>query len=245
MSYTNADLELAVNLSSCLGDVLKHLGLVASGASYDLIWKRILACELNVSHWGKRKTAGATRSLVDYLVKDGPEIKGNRLKAMLLEQQLITNTCSRSGCGIDTWHNKPLVLQLDHINGDRFDNRLENLRLLCPNCHTQTETHSGRNVKQYSAHRTEKLEELRKQHRVVHDNQEVYTPYVQPTKINWPEKEELARLVWEKPLSRLGPDLGVSDNAIRKRCKLYGIPFPSQGYWLMNDINKARVKPVI
>ena len=51
-------------------------------------------------------------------------------------------------CGIeDKWNGKDIVLELDHINGDKYDNRLENLRILCPNCHSQTETFRGRNRK--------------------------------------------------------------------------------------------------
>jgi len=47
-------------------------------------------------------------------------------------------------CGINTWLNKPLTLQLDHINGDNRDNRIEILRLLCPNCHSQTDNFCGK-----------------------------------------------------------------------------------------------------
>ena len=48
-------------------------------------------------------------------------------------------------CGLTSWRGKPLALALHHINGDRLDNRLENLALLCPNCHSQTDNFSGRN----------------------------------------------------------------------------------------------------
>lgn len=71
------------------------------------------------------------------------------LKRRLLEAGLLTNGCST--CGIDSWREAPLALQLHHINGNRHDNRLENLALLCPNCHSQTDTWAGRNGRRRSA----------------------------------------------------------------------------------------------
>lgn len=72
-------------------------------------------------------------------------IPGQRLKAWLVAAGLLKDECVRCGIG-PNWHGQPLVLQLDHENGDPLDNRLENLRILCPNCHSQTETWCGRNV---------------------------------------------------------------------------------------------------
>jgi len=67
------------------------------------------------------------------------------LKRRLVEEGLLAPRCASCGLG-ETWEGAPLVLHLDHINGDRTDNRLENLRFLCPNCHSQTETYCGRNI---------------------------------------------------------------------------------------------------
>jgi predicted RNA-binding Zn-ribbon protein involved in translation (DUF1610 family) len=53
-------------------------------------------------------------------------------------------------CGIDEWNNAPIVLEIDHINGDKYDNRLENLRFLCPNCHSQTKTFRNRSRNEFS-----------------------------------------------------------------------------------------------
>ncbi|NDH09841.1 MAG: hypothetical protein EBY16_09610 [Gammaproteobacteria bacterium] len=68
------------------------------------------------------------------------------VKRTIIRDKLIDHKCSE--CGItNEWNNKPIVLQLDHINGINNDNRLSNLRFLCPNCHSQTETFCGSNIK--------------------------------------------------------------------------------------------------
>jgi 5-methylcytosine-specific restriction endonuclease McrA len=68
------------------------------------------------------------------------------LKSRLLKEKLIEYKCVKCG-NTGEWQGEPLSLQLDHINGNNKDHRLENLRLLCPNCHSQTKTYSGKNSK--------------------------------------------------------------------------------------------------
>jgi DNA-binding transcriptional ArsR family regulator len=71
--------------------------------------------------------------------------RGDRtnLKRRLIEAGMLSASCER--CGLGDWRGKPLVLELHHINGDGRDHRLGNLALLCPNCHSQTESWGGRN----------------------------------------------------------------------------------------------------
>jgi Zn finger protein HypA/HybF involved in hydrogenase expression len=66
------------------------------------------------------------------------------LKRRLISLGLLNYYCANPECGLTEWLGKPISLQLDHINGVNNDNRLENLRLLCPNCHSQTDTYSGK-----------------------------------------------------------------------------------------------------
>jgi hypothetical protein len=70
-------------------------------------------------------------------------------KLRLLRDGILKNQCSR--CGISEWRGKLLAIHIDHINGDKNDWRLENLRMLCPNCHSQTPTFGGRNLRRFSA----------------------------------------------------------------------------------------------
>ena len=66
------------------------------------------------------------------------------VKRRLIEAGILKNVCDE--CGLAEWRGKPLAIQIDHRNGIRDDHRVENLRMLCPNCHSQTETFAGRNV---------------------------------------------------------------------------------------------------
>lgn len=70
------------------------------------------------------------------------------VKDRILELKLLEYKCSNPKCNIhSTWNEEPLVLDLDHTNGNSYDNRLENLRFLCPNCHSQTKTYKGKRRK--------------------------------------------------------------------------------------------------
>jgi DNA-binding transcriptional ArsR family regulator len=81
--------------------------------------------------------------LANYLIV-GRRVNRFHLKTHLFNAGLKTNCCE--ACGITEWLGRPLTMALHHINGDSHDNRLENLQILCPNCHSQTENFAGRNV---------------------------------------------------------------------------------------------------
>jgi hypothetical protein len=91
------------------------------------------------------KIGGASKKieLSDILEGKYPTYQTLKLKKRLIKENILENKCS--SCGINEWNKKELSLHLDHIDGNNHNHVLSNLRLLCPNCHSQTETWCGKN----------------------------------------------------------------------------------------------------
>jgi hypothetical protein len=148
--YTDDDLRTAVPEAFSVAQVLKAIGLRPAGGNYKTVQSRILELDLDTSHFrgqgwsrGQSITLRPPRPLVEVLV-DGSTTRSSHLKKRLLREGLKQPICE--GCGGSLWRGQPIPLELEHVNGRNTDNRLENLALLCPNCHAQTSTYRGRNI---------------------------------------------------------------------------------------------------
>ena len=86
---------------------------------------------------------------LEELLVENTNWQSNKLRRRLLESNVKEHKCEV--CSLSTWNGRPIPLELDHISGDKTDNRLKNRRMLCPNCHAQTEHYRGRNMKKYRA----------------------------------------------------------------------------------------------
>lgn len=150
LTWTDSQLIQAVKSNVTLSGVLRALSLTPVGSNFKTIKKHTARLQLDTSHWlGRKHTLGKQRtkvSLANILVNNSTYANIAVLKMRLLRDGLLNNSCYECH-HIGDWNGKPLKLQLDHINGKRTDHRLENLRLLCPNCHSQTATFCGRNVR--------------------------------------------------------------------------------------------------
>lgn len=150
-TWTDAELATAVAASISVREVLQRLGLVPKGGSYKLVKGHIARLQLDTAHFEtKTDLLGRMRVLAKETnsYANRPELVFRRGAAISMVKRHLPNFKDASRCaecGHEArWNQKPLKLQVDHINGDSDDHRLENLRYLCPNCHSQTDTFSGR-----------------------------------------------------------------------------------------------------
>ncbi|MFN2555282.1 MAG: HNH endonuclease signature motif containing protein [Nitriliruptorales bacterium] len=154
-SWSDEQLADAVAASRSYAEALRRLGLKPGGHPYRVIHREIVRMGLDTGHmrgqgWAKgtkNPSLGNTRPLEEILVESSNYLNTNSLKLRLFKEGLKERVCE--ACGISEWLGRPAPLQLDHVNGDRRDNRIENLRILCPNCHSQTDTWCSRNKGRY------------------------------------------------------------------------------------------------
>jgi len=148
-TYSEQELREAVKTSTSIRQVLEKLNIVPAGGNYQTTNRRIEKLNIDTKHftgqaWNKGKVIGPKRDIKEYLSNEFP-ILSHKLKNRLIIESLKQHKCEC--CGITEWNGKPAPIELDHINGNHYDNRLENLRILCPNCHAQTDTYRGKNKK--------------------------------------------------------------------------------------------------
>jgi len=146
-SYSEQELRDAVKSSGSLRQVLQKLNIVAAGGNYETTKRRISRYGIDTSHfhgqlWSKGKSLGSRRPIEEYLV-EGKLVQSHKLKLRLIIEGLKQHKCEC--CGITEWNGQPTPIELDHIDGNRYNNTIENLRILCPNCHAQTDTYRGKN----------------------------------------------------------------------------------------------------
>ena len=204
-------------------EILGFFGLVNKGSNHKTLKRRIKELNIDCSHLKKgyelmvEFNIGRKRPLEEILVRDS-SYAGSCLKRRLLKEGLIENICSECGQGSD-WKGKPLVMVLDHINGINNDHRVENLRMLCPNCNSQQDTFAGRNNAVLNLSRICECGN-KKMKDAGHCRS---CEQITRRRVKRPSKEKLKEEMGNSSLSALGRKYGVSDNAVRKWAKAYSL----------------------
>jgi len=147
---SDTQVQVAVQQSNSIAGVLRLLGLVETGSAHSGMKERVGRLGCDTSHFGKTPKVrvlglAAYRRPLSELLQQNTRPQ-NRTKARLLREGVFQEVCAICGLAPE-WNGKPLTLQLDHVDGDRYNNDITNLRIVCPNCHTQTPTFCSRNRK--------------------------------------------------------------------------------------------------
>lgn len=149
--YTDEEFRLAVETSCSISEALRKLNLKPAGGNYKVFHVKLKQLKISDSHFtgqghlkGKSNTWSPKNPINDLLTENS-RWQSNHLRKRLINENILAYECSI--CKISEWLGGSLSLELDHINGDNSDNRIENLRILCPNCHSQTKTYRGKNIK--------------------------------------------------------------------------------------------------
>ena len=233
------ELEKVVKQNNSFAGLIRYFGFTYSGSMIKIFKKRFAEDNIDYSHFKLGVNCNKGRkfpniqkgfTLKEIMTKNSNYCR-THLKRRLLKEELIENKCQICG-QIPEWKGKKMVLILDHINGINNDNRLENLRMVCPNCNSQLPTHCGRhkrkknNCKRCGCIISKNATYCRNCH-----NKSLERTSIRKVK-NRPTKEELEQMIQTMPMTKIGTKYGVSDNAIRKWCKSYGIEVGNRrGYW--------------
>lgn len=210
---SNEEFSKIVSESYTYKEVLNKLGYNHSGGAYITLRKRIKELGLSTEHMTPTRRYGRAKEQIpdeEVFIKDS-KFHG-KVRDRVLKKNMIPYKCAI--CGQEPeWNGKPLTLTLDHINGDHFDNRVENLRFVCPNCDTQQDTYGAKNKKKYGEQAVIK----KVKRKVKRSAKSKQAPKIL--------KEDLLKeLITFKSFTELGKRFNMSDNGIRKWCRKYNLP---------------------
>ena len=226
--YTKEELEQIVKNSNSIREVIVALGYqTCSGNNNKTVKNRIEKYGIDTSHF--TFTTG---------IKRCPEnvfIENSTASQKVLREWYVKGSYTPYQCSIcnllPEWQGKPLTLILDHINGHNKDDRLENLRWVCPNCNQQLDTTNGKNISKLVKKEVTTTKPIIKYCEDCGTELKSKAANKCPTCaakaqriVERPQRDELKQLVRQYPFTQLAKMFGVSDNAIRKWCDAENIP---------------------
>ena len=230
--YNKELLEIIINESNNKIECLSKLGLNPHPGNYDTLKKYIKLYNIDTSHFTNNYTA--LNKYVDTFVKKNMNdilVENSTFNRHTLKERLYKEGYKERKCEIcgqtEYWNDKKMSLILDHINGVNDDNRIENLRIVCPNCNATLDTHC-RGSKYKFTEEGNKIYQIDSNHDLCKCGKEKWKVSktcngcrgLSQRKVERPSKEQLLKEVEESNYCEVGRKYGVSDNTIRKWLKI-------------------------
>jgi len=212
--------------SNSIAEIIRKCEMISSGASYKILKKRLDEEKINYEHinlgLGSNKGRNFIREKIpiEQILVENSEYNRANLKKRLISELNWKEECSACG-NLGEWQGKKLSLQLDHINGNSKDNRIDNLRFLCPNCHSQTSTFSGKIHLKNKCKLCENKISNKNTKYCMNCYVETIAPQIgmKQRKVDRPSKDVINQEVEKLGYRGTGRKYGVSDNTIRKWIK--------------------------
>lgn len=215
--FTPTELQYLLDTSNSYSDILRKIGLNPKGRNPDTLKKVINEYKLDETQLNLNRTnlyakcARDAHKIITYELEDilngkYPKYQSSKLLRRLVESGLKNNKCEI--CGITEWNGNPITFQLHHINGIHEDNSLNNLMVVCPNCHSQTNSYSGKSSRRKEKDRKGTVRKVKQRIKK--------TPPI--------DRELLKEKIRNNSFVSIAEEYGLSDNAIRKWCDKYHLP---------------------
>ena len=223
-NYSDAEFSQIVSQSNSMSDLSHKLGYTAySGDGLSRIRERIRNLNISTIHFNNKNRLRTMRTKGNVFIENSTASQ-KTLRTWYIKGDYSPYICSICG-QLPFWNNMEMTLILDHKNGNNHDDRLENLRWVCPNCNQQLPTTGSKNQKKRKKHYycvDCGKEILKGSLRCSECNNKFNTITEEKIPIN---RKDLKELVYTTSFTKIGKQFGVSDNTIRKWCEILNIPF--------------------
>lgn len=224
--FTTEEFKQIIESSTSFSEIQRKLGYSGEGNNTEIIKKRCLQEGISIKHLtGSSSTSPIKRTEENVFCQNSTAAQ-TVLRRWYLKKENIEYKCTI--CGLPgEWQGKPLTLTLDHINGINTDNRLENLRWVCPNCDRQLDTFAGKNVGQKERYNKAKQKTYEVCGKPIDKDATrcIACAHLLQRKVNnRPDREELKQMIWTMTFADIGRKYDVNANTIRKWCKAVDLP---------------------